>query len=57
VKFFKRRSKAPKKWHARALMIDPKKTKLILLGNEGIKSVPLWVYKEFAPQEFEEETQ
>jgi hypothetical protein len=47
VKFFSRKSKALKKWHNRALLIDPKKTKLILLGTDDGKSVPPWVYKRF----------
>jgi hypothetical protein len=51
VKLFSRKSKAVKKWHSRALLIDPKKTKLILLGNDEVKSVPPWVYKKFNLQQ------
>ena len=50
MKFFSRKSRAVKNWHARAMMIDPKKTKLVFLGNEGIKHVPPWVYKKFTSE-------
>ena len=57
VKFFSRKSRAVKNWHARAMMIDPKKTKLVFLGNEDLKHVPPWVYKKFTPQKDDEEMQ
>jgi hypothetical protein len=39
--------KAIKKWHRKALMIDPKKTTLLLLesGDAKPKHVPPWVQK------------
>ena len=55
VKFFSKKSRAVKNWHARAMMIDPKKTKLVFLGNEDLKHVPPWVYKKFTPQKSDEE--
>lgn len=55
VRFFSRKSRALKNWHTRAMLIDPKKTKIILLGNEEIKRVPPWVYKKFAAQQSDEE--
>jgi len=48
MKFFSRKSRAVTKWHGRARMIDPKKTKLIFIGNVGARDVPSWVYREFA---------
>lgn len=55
VKFLSRKSRAVRNWHARAMMIDPKKTKLVFLGNEEIRNVPSWVYKEFTQKKREEE--
>ena len=55
VKFFSRKSRAIRNWHARAMMIDPKKTKLVFLGNEEIRNVPSWVYKEFTQRKSDEE--
>jgi hypothetical protein len=55
VKFFSRKSRAIRNWHNRAMMIDPKKTKLVFLGNEEIKNVPSWVYKEFTKKKPDEE--
>ena len=57
MKFFNRKNRALKNWHARAMMIDPKKTRLILLGNEEIKHVPPWVYKKFNMEKSDEEMQ
>ena len=54
VKFFSRKSRAIRNWHARAMMIDPKKTKLVFLGNEDLKHVPPWVYKKFTQKSDEE---
>jgi len=47
MRLFSRKGKAVKKWHDRAMTIDPKKTKLILVGNGDAKDVPTWVYKRF----------
>ena len=49
MRFFSRKSKAVTKWHERARLIDPKKTKLIFIGNSNLRDVPSWVYREFAP--------
>jgi len=45
MELFRRKSRAVKNWHARALMIDPKKTKLTIISKKTPKKVPLWVYK------------
>ena len=50
MRLFRRKGAAVKNWHARALIIDPKKTKLTLIRTSGGKHVPAWVYKKFAPQ-------
>jgi hypothetical protein len=47
MKFFNKKGGAVRKWHDRAMMIDPKRTKLILIGNGSAKDVPTWVYKRF----------
>lgn len=47
---FRRKSRAVKNWHAQALTIDPKKTKLTIISKKAPKKVPLWVYKKYAPQ-------
>jgi len=57
MKLFSRKNRSVKNWHARARMIDPKKTKLILTGNEEFKHVPFWVYKEFAQEQPDKEMQ
>ena len=44
---FSRKGRAARKWRARARMIDPKKTRLILVGNSDAKHVPSWFYREF----------
>jgi len=51
MRLFRRKGAAVKNWHARALIIDPKKTKLTLIRTSGGKHVPAWVYKKFAPQQ------
>lgn len=35
VNFFKKKGQAVKNWHVRALMIDPKKTKLVLIRKKA----------------------
>jgi hypothetical protein len=51
MRLFSRKEHAVKNWHARALMIDPKKTKLTLIKTHEIKQVPSWVYRKYAPQQ------
>jgi hypothetical protein len=51
VRFFRRKGRAVKNWHSRALMIDPKKTKLTLVSKKATKQVPPWVYKKYLPQQ------
>jgi hypothetical protein len=51
MRLFSRKGRAVKNWHARALLIDPNKTKLTLIKTHAVKQVPLWVYKKYAPQQ------
>ena len=37
MKFFRKKGQAVKNWHMRALMIDPKKTKLLLIRKKVTK--------------------
>ena len=50
MKLFSRKGQAVKNWHARALTIDPKKTRLTLISTNGAKCIPAWVYKKYATQ-------
>jgi hypothetical protein len=50
MKLFRRKSHAVKNWHARALTIDPNKTKITIIRKKAPKQVPMWVYKKYAPQ-------
>jgi hypothetical protein len=47
MRLFRRKGQAVKKWHERAMMIDPKKTKLTIHRSRKVKSVPAWAYKKF----------
>jgi len=51
MRLFRRKDRAVKKWHARALMIDPNKTIITIVRTKTPKQVPLWVYKKYAPQQ------
>jgi hypothetical protein len=51
MRLFSKKGLAVKNWHARALLIDPKKTKLTLIKTHEVKQVPSWVYKKYAPQQ------
>jgi len=51
MRLLSRKGRAVKNWHARALLIDPNKTKLTLIRTNNYKQVPLWVYKKYAPQQ------
>jgi hypothetical protein len=51
MRLFHRKGHAVKNWHSRALIIDPKKTKLTLCSKKAAKQVPAWVYKKFVPQQ------
>ena len=51
MRLFSKKGHAVKNWHTRALLIDPKKTKLTLIKTQEVKQVPLWVYKKYAPQQ------
>ena len=50
MRLFHRKSRAVKNWHARALTIDPNKTKLTIIHKKVPAQVPAWVYKKYAPQ-------
>ncbi len=47
MRFFRKKGRAVKNWHARALLIDPKRTKLTLISTSDVAHVPPWVYKKF----------
>ena len=51
MRLFSRKGCAVKNWHARALMIDPNKTKLTLIRTNEAKHLPSWVYRKYAPQQ------
>ena len=51
MKLFRRKQNAVKKWHARALTIDPNKTKITIVKTKAAKQIPLWVYRKYAPQQ------
>jgi hypothetical protein len=51
MRLFRRKGRAVKNWHSRALLIDPKKTKLTLTSKTATKQVPAWVYKKYLPQQ------
>jgi hypothetical protein len=48
MRLFSRKRNAVKKWHERALMIDPRKTKLTFLSGSEARHIPPWAYKKFA---------
>jgi hypothetical protein len=50
MKLFRRKSHAVKNWHARAMTIDPNKTKITIIRKKAPKQIPMWVYKKYAPQ-------
>lgn len=51
MRIFRRKRRAVKQWHARALIIDPKKTKITIVKTKKVKQLPLWVYRKYAPQQ------
>jgi hypothetical protein len=51
MRLFRRKGRAVKNWHARALAIDPKKTKITIVRTKKGKQFPLWVYRKYAPQQ------
>jgi hypothetical protein len=51
MKLFRRKQNAVKKWHERALIIDPNKTKITIVKTKKEKHIPIWVYKKYAPQQ------
>jgi hypothetical protein len=51
MRLFSRKGRAVKNWHARALMIDPNKTRITIVRTKKGKQLPLWVYKKYAPQQ------
>ncbi len=55
MKLFGRKRNAVKKWHERALMIDPRKTKLTFLSGSEAKHIPPWVYKKYGLPETTQE--
>ena len=51
MRLFSKKGHAVKNWHTRALLIDPKKTKLTLIRTHKAKQLPSWVYRKYAPQQ------
>ncbi|MBN1358712.1 hypothetical protein JW988_08085 [Candidatus Bathyarchaeota archaeon] len=51
MRLFRRKGHAVKNWHARALIIDPNRTKITIVKTKTEKQIPLWVYKKYAPQQ------
>jgi hypothetical protein len=51
MRLFNRKGRAVKNWHSRALIIDPKKTKLTLIRTHKAKQLPLWVYRKYATKQ------
>jgi hypothetical protein len=51
MKLFNRKRHAVKNWHARAMVIDPNKTKITIVKTKTKKQIPLWVYKKYAPHQ------
>ena len=50
MRLFHGKGHAVKKWHARAMIIDQKETKLTIISKKTLKQVPAWVYKKYASQ-------
>jgi hypothetical protein len=48
MRLFRRKGYAVKKWDERAMMIDPKKTKLTIRRSRKVKNAPAWAYKKFS---------
>ena len=53
MRFFRRKGCAVKKWHARALTIDPNKTRITIVRTKKAKHIPIWLYKKHAPQQLQ----
>jgi hypothetical protein len=51
MRLFRRKGRAVKNWHTRALMINPNKTRITIVKTKKEKQVPLWVYRKYAPQQ------
>ena len=51
MRLFRRKRRAVKNWHARALMINPNQTRITIVKTKTEKQIPLWVYKKYAPQQ------
>jgi hypothetical protein len=51
MRLFRRKRRAVKNWHARALIIDPNKTRITIVKTKTEKQIPLWVYRKYAPQQ------
>jgi hypothetical protein len=51
MRLFRRKGHAVKNWHSRALIIDPKKTRLTLITKKATKQVPEWIYKKYVQQQ------
>ena len=50
MKLFGVKSKNWKKWHAKALLIDPRRTKIVLAESstrQHERHVPPWIYRSF----------
>jgi hypothetical protein len=51
MELFNRTGKATKKWHRKAWMVNPHKTKIILLATDSLKPkhVPPWIFRKLNP--------
>jgi len=49
-RLLRRKSRAVKNWHARAMKINPNETKIAIVSKLRPKQVPLWVYKKYEAQ-------
>jgi len=47
MRLFSKKGRAVKNWHARALLIDLRRTRLTLISTSHVKHVPPWAYKKF----------
>jgi hypothetical protein len=47
MRLFSKKGRAVKNWHARARLIDIRRTKLTLISTSHVKHVPPWAYKKF----------
>jgi hypothetical protein len=47
LRTFQKNDKAMKKWRLKAMLVDTRKTRLIILSTADARHVPPWVYRKF----------